>query len=76
MSYLFEQAGRQKRLSEAGQWFATAPEEELAEFMRRDPGLARDWDEKYGDRMQKIVFIGRGMDRDQIIRDLDACLDA
>lgn len=76
MSYLFEQAGHQKKLTEAGQWYATAPEEELVEFMRRDPGLARDWDDKYGDRMQKIVFIGRDMDRAQITADLDACLDA
>jgi len=76
MSYLFEQAGHQKKLSEAGQWYATAPEEELIEFMRRDPGLARDWDDKYGDRMQKIVFIGRDMDREQIIHDLDTCLNA
>lgn len=53
MSFLFEQAGSQKQLSEAGLWYATAPENELAEMMKQEPGLARDWDEKYGDRMQK-----------------------
>lgn len=74
MSYLFEQAGKQKKLTEAGQWYATAPKEELEEFMRMDPGLRRDWDETYGDRMQKIVFIGQNMDKEQIERDLDACL--
>ena len=58
MSYLFEQAGTQKQLTEAGLWYATAPEEDLIELMRQEPGLLRDWDEKYGDRMQKIVFIG------------------
>ena len=74
MSYLFEQAGTQKQLTEAGLWYATAPEEDLIELMRQEPGLMRDWDEKYGDRMQKIVFIGQHMDKEQIIRDLDECL--
>lgn len=75
MSYLFEQAGTQKQLTEAGLWYATAPEEDLIELMRQEPGLLRDWDEKYGDRMQKIVFIGQHMDKEQIIRDLDKCLE-
>lgn len=75
MSYLFEQAGMQKQLTEAGLWYATAPEEDLIELMRQEPGLLRDWDEKYGDRMQKIVFIGQHMDKEQIIRDLDKCLE-
>ncbi len=74
MSYLFEQAGKQKSISEAGQWYATAPEHELIEFMRQDPSLVAEWDEKYGDRMQKIVFIGQHLDREKLIRDLDACL--
>ena len=59
MSYLFEQAGVQKKLTEAGLWYATAPEEDLIELMKQEPGLMRDWDEKYGDRMQKLVFIGQ-----------------
>ena len=75
MSYLFEQAGAQKQLTEAGLWYATAPEEDLIELMRQEPGLMRDWDDKYGDRMQKIVFIGQHMDKEQIIRDLDECLE-
>lgn len=74
MSYLFEQAGKQKNISEAGQWYATAPEDELREFMRQDPSLLAEWDEMYGDRMQKIVFIGQHLDREKLIRDLDACL--
>lgn len=74
MSYLFEQAGSQKKLTEAGLWYATAPEEELMAMMARDPGLMRDWDDKYGDRMQKIVFIGRGMNRKAITDALNECL--
>ena len=75
MSYLFEQAGTQKYLSEAGQWYATAPEEELIELMKQEPGLLRDWDPTYGDRMQKIVFIGQHLDKEEITRNLDACLE-
>lgn len=75
MSYLFEQAGVQKQLTEAGQWYATAPEEDLIELMKQEPGLLRDWDEKYGDRMQKIVFIGQHLDKEQLAHDLDACLE-
>lgn len=74
MSYLFEQAGVQKKLTEAGQWYATAPEDELARMMATEPGLRRDWDEKYGDRMEKIVFIGRDLDKEAITKALDSCL--
>lgn len=74
MSYIFEQAGVQKKLSEAGYWFATAPKEELEKMARQDPSILNDWDEEYGDRMEKIVFIGQKMDKAQIIKDLDNCL--
>ena len=74
MSYLFEQAGVQVKVSEAGQWYATMPEEELLEMIQRDAGLAHDWDEEYGDRMQKIVFIGQHIDKDYIVSQLDECL--
>ncbi len=76
MSFLFEQAGSQKTLTESGLWYATAPEEELVEMMKREPGLVRDWDEKYGDRMQKLVFIGQHLDKEQLAHDLDECLEA
>ena len=62
--YLFEQAGVQKSIKDAGLWYATMPKEELAEMMLKDPTLSRDWDEEYGDRMIKIVFIGQHMDKD------------
>ena len=74
MSFLFEQAGIQKSLSQAGLWYATYPEEEIRALMMREPGLLRDWDDEYGDRMQKIVFIGQNMDKEGIIRELDNCL--
>lgn len=75
MSFLFEQAGSQKQLSNAGLWYAAVPKEELEAMMRQEPGLRRDWDERYGDRMQKIVFIGQHLDKEQLTRDLDACLE-
>lgn len=75
MSFLFEQAGKQKQLSEAGLWYATAPEEDLIKLMQQEPGLMRDWDPKYGDRMEKIVFIGQHLDKEQLARDLDECLE-
>ena len=74
ISYLFEQAGVQKKVTECGQWYATAPEEELEKFFETEPGLKRDWDPEYGDRMDKLVFIGRGMDKEAIIEALDRCL--
>lgn len=75
MSILFEQASVQKSMREAGYWYATAPEEELRELMARDPSIIKDWDEEYGDRMIKLVFIGRDIDREKLAAELDACLE-
>ena len=72
--YVFEQAGRQMGLRNAGQWYATMPEKELEALKAREEGLRRDWDETYGDRMQKLVFIGQHLDKDEISRLLDARL--
>ena len=74
MCYLFEQAGKQFNLKQAGTFYATMPQEELMQLMARDPMLQRDWDEFYGDRMQKLVFIGQHLDRQAIEQALDACL--
>lgn len=75
MSLLFEQAGVQKTLKEAGYWYATAPEEDLRQLMAQEPDLMRDWDDVYGDRMIKLVFIGRNLDRPALAAKLDALLE-
>ena len=72
--YLFEQAGKQVKLQNIGQWYATMPAAELEMMKQRDPNLLRDWDETYGDRMQKLVFIGQHLDKEAITTLLDACL--
>ena len=72
--YIFEQAGRQVGLRNAGRWYATMPEKELEALKTVQPGLRRDWDEKYGDRMQKLVFIGQKLDKEAITAALDKCL--
>ena len=73
--YLFETAGQQKTLKDAGLWYATMPRDELQDMMRRDPKLRRDWDPEYGDRMNKIVFIGQHLDREGIEALMDGCLE-
>ena len=72
--YVFEQAGRQVSLRNAGQWYATMPKNELNQLLQENPALRRDWDEQYGDRMQKLVFIGQHLDKELIARELDFCL--
>ena len=72
--WLFEQAGRQKHVREAGLWYAMMPADELSDQLERDAQLRRDWDPVYGDRMQKIVFIGQHLDTAAIDAVLDRCL--
>ena len=74
MCYLFEQAGRQFNLRKAGEWFATMPKEELMQLMADDAQLRKDWDDQYGDRMQKLVFIGQHLDTHALKTALDNCL--
>ena len=76
MCYVFEQAGQQKTVKQAGQWLATMPADQLAELRRNNPQLEKEWDDKYGDRMIKIVFIGQHIkeQKDAIIQELDKCL--
>ena len=72
--YVFEQAGKQVSIRNAGKWYATMPPAELDAFKKQNPSVLRDWDEEYGDRMQKLVFIGQNMDRKEIERLVDECL--
>jgi G3E family GTPase len=72
--YLFEQAGKQVKLQNIGQWYATMPKAELEAMKQRDANLRRDWDDRYGDRMQKLVFIGQHLDKEAITVLLDGCL--
>ena len=73
MSYLFEQAGKQLSLSEAGYWLATAPKDELDQIISHNPEILKDWNDEVGDRITKLVFIGQKMDKDKICKDLKDC---
>lgn len=73
--YIFEQAGAQIGMKSVGKWYAAMPEDELRRQLESDATLRRDWDERYGDRMQKLVFIGQHLDRDAICEALDFCLE-
>ena len=73
-AYIFEQSGRQKIASDDGDWIAALPEDERKEILALNPDIAETWHPVYGDRVNKLVFIGRGMDKEAIIRALDACI--
>ena len=76
MCYVFEQAGKQKTVKQAGQWLATMPKDQLDELLKNNPQLQKEWDDKLGDRMIKLVFIGQHIkeQKDSIIAELDKCL--
>ena len=76
MCYVFEQAGQQKTVKQAGQWLATMPKDQLDELRKNNPQLEKEWDEQVGDRMIKLVFIGQHIkeQKDAIIDELDKCL--
>ena len=71
MSYVYEQAGRQKVLTENGPWYATLPRYQIEQMLLYDEKFRHDWDEKYGDRMIKLVFIGQHLDKKKIKSELD-----
>lgn len=74
MCYVFEQAGKQKTVKQAGQWIATMPKDQLDELLAREEQLRKEWDDKVGDRMIKIVFIGQHLQKKAICKELDKCL--
>ena len=73
-AYIFEQSGRQKVATDDGDWIAAFPEDERKEILALNPDILETWHPVYGDRINKLVFIGRGMDKEAIIRALDACI--
>ena len=74
-AYVFEQSGVQITATMSGKWFAAAPKRERERLLKQYPDIAASWDEKYGDREIKLVFIGKDMDKKEIFRTLDECLD-
>lgn len=74
MCYVFEQAGKQKTVKQAGQWIATMSKDQLDELLAREEQLRKEWDDKVGDRMIKIVFIGQHLQKEAICKELDKCL--
>ena len=74
IGYVFEQAGKLVQAFESGEWIASAPKYEQAQLLKENPDIAKDWDPKYGDRMIKLVFIGKNMDKQDIFEKLDKCL--
>jgi len=71
MSYVYEQAGKQKNLTENGPWYATLPRQQIEQLLLHDEKFRKDWDEQYGDRMIKLVFIGQKLDKNKISSELD-----
>ena len=75
MSYVFEQAGNQMQMAEAGLWIASAPEEERKKLIKESPEIMKSWDDEVGDRIIKLVFIGQNLEKDDIKKELDKILD-
>ena len=71
MSYMFEQAGSLKNIMEAGNWLVSEPAELQEQVLAANPEIEKDWDPFYGDRMVKLVYIGQGIDKDEISKELD-----
>ena len=73
-AYIFEQSGKQKTATDDGKWIAAFPEYERKQILQMNPDIAEAWHPVYGDRVNKLVFIGRNMDKDAIIKELDDCI--
>ena len=71
MSFIYEQAGKQKMLTENGPWYATYPKNQVQQLLQMDEKFRKDWDDVYGDRMIKLVFIGQKMNKHKMIEELD-----
>ncbi|RQG86928.1 GTP-binding protein [Natrarchaeobius halalkaliphilus] len=69
-----DKAGSSVRAGPSGQWLATLPERERRRYFAARPGLEDDWDDEWGDRMTRLVFIGREFDKKPLIDRLEDCL--
>ena len=74
MAYVLETSGRQLLCGAYGKWVATAPEDEKKQLLEENPQIAKDWDEKVGDRMVRLCIIGRNLDKKAIADELDTLL--
>ena len=75
MAYVLETSGRQIQAGYSGNWLASCPPAEQKRVLAEEPEMKKDWDEKVGDRMIKMVIIGRHLDKEEISKALDSCLD-
>jgi G3E family GTPase len=67
-------AGQSVRAGPGGRWVATLPEEQRERFLERQPSLREEWDEQWGDRGIELVFIGPGLNEENLRERLDECL--
>ncbi len=72
--YVFEQAGKQFECYQADNWVAAYPKKEREEFIASHPDIKKDWHEVWGDRMVKLVFIGKNLNTHELKKRLDTCL--
>ena len=71
-AFVYEQAGRQQTLNATGKWYSEQlNKKQIKMLIENDENFAHDWDEKYGDKLIKLVFIGQNLDKENLKKDLD-----
>ncbi|KAL3480947.1 CobW/HypB/UreG, nucleotide-binding domain-containing protein [Aspergillus californicus] len=70
----WSQAGGMLTVGPGGPWFAEVPDEDWPEDKDVRESIERDFQGKWGDRRQELVFIGEGLDPEAITKLLDECL--
>jgi G3E family GTPase len=74
MAQNISQAGPSIRFGPAGYWVAALPQEEREAIWEEEADTFHHWDDTFGDRVNKVVFIGIKLDQAQIVASLDTCL--